>query len=118
VLLLEIDEKRIWNEERIETLWGDQSNFRDIERCLKTTGTDIDFVVDDGSHRPDHQIFTCLYLMPRLNKDATYIIEDVNINFADVIMGSLGRYRYHVPSLPHHKRTRDNRLIVVNNYGV
>lgn len=43
---------------------------------MKETGK-VDFIVDDGSHQPAHQVVTALTLMPFLEKDGIYVIEDV-----------------------------------------
>jgi len=67
----------MFKDERIETILCDQSKKESLESLIKKTGNDIDLFIDDGSHRPGHQILTCLTLMPLLKKDVIYIIEDV-----------------------------------------
>lgn len=76
----EIDQNRVdklQGLDRIEVYHCDQSKESDLVELLKRTGTNIDLVIDDGSHDPKHQLFTCLILMTYLDKGVTYIIEDV-----------------------------------------
>jgi predicted O-methyltransferase YrrM len=74
----EIDEKRIFKEDRIEVIKCDQTIYRDLDTLIEKTGGDIDLVIDDGSHKPIDQISTCLVLMNKLHFGAIYVIEDVS----------------------------------------
>lgn len=75
-------DSRIFEEERIKIIKGDQFNLQDIWFMdTMITLRDMDIVIDDGSHRPEHQIFTALSILPRLKEGAIYIIEDVAKNF-------------------------------------
>lgn len=66
------------NASRIESILCDQRRGNHLKNLIEKTGPDIDLVIDDGSHRPRDQVFTCLTLMPLLKKDAIYVIEDVD----------------------------------------
>lgn len=106
----EVDPNRIFEQDRIKVLKCDQSNTEDLKNVLRQTGADIDFVFEDGSHKPEDQILTCLTLMPLLNDDVTYIIEDV----ADLnIIKSLSDYEIEVPKLNRRKERYDDWLVVV-----
>src|SRR3990167_2622993 len=72
----EIDEKRIFKEERIEVFNFDQGKVVDIYNSIDIL-SDMDLVIDDGSHNPLDQIFTCYGIMPFLKAGAIYVIEDV-----------------------------------------
>jgi hypothetical protein len=37
-----------------------------------------DIIIDDGSHRPDHQLISLVTLFPYLAADGIYVIEDIN----------------------------------------
>ena len=96
---------------RIKTFLCDQSKKEDLVKLISHIGHDIDLVIDDGSHIPQNQVFTCLTLMSLLKKDAIYIIEDV----ADQsITRELESYDYEIPKLMKIRRY-DNRLIVVRH---
>lgn len=108
----EIDDKRIFKDERIEVIKCDHSSETDLKELIKKTGTDLDFVVEDGSHKPEDQIFTCLTLMPMLHKDVVYIIEDV----ADLsIIKQLSDYEIEVPRLIRRRPRYDDWLIIVRH---
>ena len=72
------EENRIFNEDRITVLEGDQSNGNDLRSFISRIGWDIDLIVDDGSHKSSDQVFSCLTLMPWINKPVRYAIEDVS----------------------------------------
>lgn len=78
----EIDEERVRklrNEERITIIQGDQGKMSDIFKIdlLHIMFSQLDIVIDDGSHNPIDQIFTFQAIFPHLKKGAKYIIEDV-----------------------------------------
>ena len=103
---------RIFKEDRIEVFRCDQSSKKDLVDLTTKTGSDIDLVIDDASHIPEHQVFTCLNLMPLLKKGVIYIIEDV----ADPsIEEQFTNYDIQVPELVHTRRRYDDRLIVIRN---
>lgn len=108
----ENEDHRIFTEDRIEVIKCDQSSLKDLENLIEKTGIDIDFVVDDGSHIPAHQVFTCLKLMPLLKNDVIYIIEDVADQSIEKYFVD---YNYVIPQLSHTKRRYDDRLVVIRN---
>lgn len=61
----------------------DQSNRLDVESLVKNSIThDICFVIDDGSHIPEHQISCFDYLFDSLLiPGGTYIIEDIETSY-------------------------------------
>lgn len=74
---LEIDVDRLFQEDRIDVIYCNQSDKNDLLYGIGCIGTDIDLVVDDGSHKPEDQVFTFNVIFPNLNEGAIYIIEDV-----------------------------------------
>lgn len=103
---------RIFKEDRIEVFRCDQSSKQDLVDLISMTGSDIDLVIDDGSHIPEHQVFSCLTLIPLLKKDVIYVIEDV----ADTsITEQLGVYNYKIPKLQSRRKRYDDRLVVIRN---
>ena len=63
--------------ERIVPILCDQTSQNALQRLLKITDVSIDLFVDDGSHKPEDQVFTFLEIFPKLTKGAMYVIEDV-----------------------------------------
>lgn len=106
------DKNRIFEAIRIKVYECDQSQEKDLINLIKLTGADLEFVVEDGSHKPEDQIFTCKTLMPLLNKNVIYIIEDV----ADpTITEQLVDYNLEVPRLKRRRKRYDDRLVVVRH---
>lgn len=106
------DPKRIFKENRIDVFYCDQSSKENLTALIGITGGKLDFVVDDGSHKPEDQVLTCLTLMPLLGKNVTYIIEDV----ADLsIVKELTQYNIEIPALERRQPRYDDFLIVVRH---
>ena len=60
---------------------GDQSNILDLQKISELC-MDLDFIVDDGSHHPEHQIKSFNYLFNKnLKKGGIYIIEDIECSY-------------------------------------
>ena len=82
----EIDEKRVFKEDRIEVIKCDQSSLKDIKNVVELILSrdpfqgPIDLIIDDGSHKSSDQVFTCLSIAKRLlgKQYLTYVIEDVS----------------------------------------
>ena len=97
-------------QDRIDSVLCDQRRSTHLQSLINKIGPDIDLVVDDGSHRPHDQVFTCLTLMPLLNKKVIYVIEDV----ADPgIVNKLRNYDVEIPFIEQPRKRYDNRLVVV-----
>jgi|SRR3990167_2610741 len=108
----EIQHDRIFKEERIEVLSCDQSFEVDLADLIAYTGSDIDLFVDDGSHLSQDQLFTCLTVMPWLDKKVIYVIEDV----ADASLAGHIR-EYDVETVDCGKRYDDRLLIIRHKHG-
>ncbi len=110
----EVDKKRLdklQNLERVKVFAFDQSNFDSAElEELFMHFQNLDIVIDDGSHNPTDQMLSCFGIMPFLNKEATYIIEDV----VDVKVAEYLSRKYCVEVIECGKRY-DDRLIVVKH---
>lgn len=60
---------------------GDQSKKKDLDMIINEIKTS-DFIIDDGSHVPEHQLFTFNYLFDKLlNYGGIYIIEDIETSY-------------------------------------
>jgi hypothetical protein len=60
---------------------GDQNSKSDLNKIIKTISK-ANIIIDDGSHKPEHQLFTFNYLFNNLLSDGgIYIIEDIETNY-------------------------------------
>ena len=80
-LIYGLDIKAEFISDRVKIYCGDQSRVSDLEKLVLKTGNDLDLIVDDGSHIPEHQILSFSYLFPYLKEGGTYIIEDIEISY-------------------------------------
>lgn len=109
---LEIDSDRttlLQMLDRIEVMQGDQGSLKDLSTKYWMF-SNLDIVIDDGSHNPIDQIFTAQAIIPFMKKGSIYIIEDV----ADTdIIGILStRYYVEVKEL---SNRYDDRLVIIKN---
>lgn len=101
----------LYNGKHITSILCDQTNTEDLYKLISTIGSDIDLIVDDGSHKTADQIFSCLTLMPIVNKNVIYIIEDVSE--PEKIIASLTQYDCVSPEL--NGKFKDDHIVVVTN---
>ena len=74
---LDIDPQRMLYGVRIRSFVCNQSVEDDLRAAAAWAGGGFDFIVDDGSHVPEHQRLTASVLVPLLAPDSIYVIEDV-----------------------------------------
>ena len=110
VVGVDIRPETMFEDERIKTFVCDERKEQDMDQFLNQIGTDIDFVVDDASHRMDDQIFLAKTLLPKLNDAVIYVIEDViHTKHIRSVLGD--NYNYLVPQIP--KKWRESMLLVI-----
>ena len=56
---------------------------------LPYLGHGFDFIVDDGSHIPEHQVMTANVFMPLLKPDGIYTIEDIPLQARDFVQANI-----------------------------
>jgi len=105
------DPRAMVNDIRIKTFLCDQSKEGDLLNLIEKIGSDIDLIIDDGSHKTKDQIFTCQTLMPIINKEVVYIIEDVKE--PQTIAKALNSYDHRIPRF--RRRFGDDNLVIVTN---
>ncbi len=94
---------------RLKILKCDQSSEKDLHNLIDVTGTNVNLFIDDGSHDPEHQVFTCKTVMPLLGKNVVYVIEDV----ADPsISDQLSMYDLEITKF---SKRYDDRIILVRH---
>lgn len=67
-----------FDNDRVATFVGDQSDRADLARFVESSGGEFDIIIDDGSHRPMHQQVSLAFLFPHLKPGGQYIIEDLH----------------------------------------
>jgi hypothetical protein len=74
-----IDTHHHFDNDRVTTFVGDQSNPADLAQFVKSSGGGFDIIIDDGSHNDRHQQTSLAYLLPHLKPGGQYIIEDLRV---------------------------------------
>lgn len=64
--------------ERFTFFRGEQGRMKHHMEFAEKIGWDIDFVIDDASHRSPDQLLSLLFFWPRLKVGGIYIVEDTN----------------------------------------
>jgi hypothetical protein len=84
---------RVYESERIKILIGDQSD-RKFWAEAKSMVPQIDIVIDDGGHHPEHQIITLEEMLPHVSPGGVYVCEDIHGSpnrFASFVYGIASR---------------------------
>jgi hypothetical protein len=68
-----------FDNDRIATFVGDQSDPADLARFVEFSGGGFDIIIDDGSHKSMHQQASLAFLFPHLKPGGQYIIEDLHV---------------------------------------
>lgn len=105
----DIEQNTLFHEDRIQTFLCDSVSASDTKQLINQTGSDIDLCVDDGCHGKEAQIATCLNILPLLDKNIVYIIED--IGFPGTVLRGLKDYDCQVKRF-HSQLGKDNLIIV------
>ena len=80
---LDIDDKSIYSNDRVECGIIDQSKKEHLEEYVKNTDLSFDIIIDDGSHHMSDQQLTFGFLFPLLKSDGIYIIEDLHTSLCN-----------------------------------
>ena len=81
ILGIDINPATFLDNERIHTGVVDQGNPTQLRTFLKELDIEsVDVIIDDGSHRPDHQQISLSTLFPFLAPNGLYFIEDLMAN--------------------------------------
>jgi len=105
-------ESSLIKRDRIESILCDQRRKNHLTNLIDSIGPNIDLIIDNGSHQPRYQVFTCVTLMPLIKKGVIYIIEDVA---QPSIIERLTQYNVKMPKLDQSVKRYDNRLVIVRH---
>ncbi|QDS87229.1 Demethylmacrocin O-methyltransferase [Rosistilla ulvae] len=79
IYAMDINPAQHLDTDRIKTFVVDQGSRQELNSFKKQmAGVRFDFIIDDGSHRGDHQQCSMELLWPTLKSNGLYIIEDLN----------------------------------------
>ena len=81
---LDINDKSLYNNDRIKTFILDQSKSQDLDSFFnycKLNNIQFDFILDDGSHDVEHQQLTFGKLFDLIKPQGFYIIEDLGSSY-------------------------------------
>jgi hypothetical protein len=77
---IDLYDKSSHNRRRIRTFQGSQTDPQFLDSVITKTGP-LSIIIDDGSHRNDHVIFTFQHLFPHLADEGIYAIEDTQTSY-------------------------------------
>jgi hypothetical protein len=116
---IDIDEKTMFEDERINTFIVDQTDVSSIQRFLNmSSGISYDLVIDDGLHEFSAGITLFLEMFSYLKLGGIYIIEDVLMQDLKKYKGYFSETDYDVSYvLLQRSETKigDNCLIIIRN---
>lgn len=83
------DEIKVINEIGVNFIYADQGNLNDWNEIKSQCPTDFDFIVEDGSHWPNHMVITLWKAKDILKSGGYYFMEDLQNPLT-----SRGKYKY------------------------
>lgn len=86
---------------RRRILIGDQGDVTFLRRVIEEPGQAFDVIIDDGSHRVDHQLKTFEVLFPALSDHGIYVIEDTGGSVGDFELTVVNSLKPLVDSIMH-----------------
>jgi hypothetical protein len=68
-----------YNADNVHYYKVNQNSHEEIEKFINDIGNiKFDIIIDDGSHQPEHQFHSLLYLYKHVNEYGIYILEDLH----------------------------------------
>ena len=89
IYALDIDPSVLVNQGRIRSFQCDQGDGGSLLNVLPYLGHGFDFIVDDGSHIPEHQVKTARTFFPLLASGGIYAIEDIPLSAREFVASQL-----------------------------
>lgn len=117
IIGLENNPERFFSEPRIHSMYIDQSiqstfdDFKNVMRYMQ-----FDFIIDDGCHYLDETILTFKNLLPLLNVNGWFIVEDIREEFLeywyDIANGLDSNYKWEFHNMNDLSKTNLNDNII------
>lgn len=80
----DIDERILFEEDRIKTFYVDQTDPKSFDNLLAKTPGDFDLIIDDGLHSPHANITSLEFGLKKVRKHGWVVIEDIYPEAIDV----------------------------------
>jgi hypothetical protein len=80
---IDINKSNAGDSNKIFTHIANQNSKDDLEKLVKYIGSNMDIILDDGSHIQEHQVTSFMTLSNFLNDNGLYIIEDILPQYID-----------------------------------
>ncbi len=119
----DIDKSVLFNEDRIETFYCDQTSpdiIKDMWNSKKLKNIEFDFIIDDGLHEFDANIIFFENSLHKLKVNGYFIIEDLKLNTVSMMKKYISeaeiKYRnfeFSLFELYLHNNQNDNNLLVI-----
>lgn len=81
IYALDIDDKTMYNNDRVQCYKGDQSNRDHLKKLMQIIGKPLDVIIDDGGHYMNQQQISLGCLFPYLDRGGLYFIEDLHTSY-------------------------------------
>ncbi len=78
---IDIDERILFNEDRIKTFEIDQTKLNAFNNLNKLIGGNFDLIIDDGLHEPLANLNSLNFAFKNIKKNGWTVIEDIYISF-------------------------------------
>jgi hypothetical protein len=117
----DIDKKILFNEDRIDTFYCDQTDEKSIYNLWENKKIKhilFDIMIDDGLHSVFANINFLKHSLYKLNKNGFYIIEDIlneEVNTFKDELNKIKNITYTLLEFPHEKNIYDNRICVIQH---
>ena len=94
----DVDKRVLFEEERIDTFFIDQTDLQVLESVKKNFGNNrFDLIIDDGLHNSEANLNTLDFALDLLSNKGIFVIEDVNVadfEYYKIVFNSLkGQYK-------------------------
>lgn len=115
----DIDKKILFEEERIQTFYCDQTNPESIQQLWNHFNVDFDIMIEDGLHEFEANYTFLCNSIHKLKSNGIYIIEDLNQEtvkkFKEIASSLQTTYQFqsiHILTIPY-KNNHDNALLII-----
>lgn len=102
----------MFEDKRITTVQLDMNWRSSMRSLIEKTGSDIDLLIDDGSHKFEAQSYLLKHLLPLVNKGVIYVIEDSKS--PDLLKDLAVSLGYRAESITFSKAHKQDTLVIIN----